>query len=69
GMTVARGDADGLAAALRSVLAEPGVARAMRAAGRRQAERFSWERTARRVWAVHLELRGAGLNHPGSRQR
>ncbi|MGH3832003.1 MAG: glycosyltransferase family 4 protein [Pseudonocardiaceae bacterium] len=58
GVTVARGDADGLAAALRAVVSDPGVARAMSAAGRSRAERFSWERTARRVWAVHLELRG-----------
>ncbi|MEO7196010.1 MAG: glycosyltransferase family 1 protein [Pseudonocardiaceae bacterium] len=58
GVTVARGDVDGLAAALRTVASDPGVARAMSAAGRRRAERFSWERTARRVWAVHLELRG-----------
>ncbi|MGH3853627.1 MAG: glycosyltransferase family 4 protein [Pseudonocardiaceae bacterium] len=57
GVTVPRGDADALAAALRAVVSDPGTARAMSAAGRRQAERFSWERTARRVWGVHLELR------------
>ncbi|MBV8542973.1 MAG: glycosyltransferase family 4 protein [Pseudonocardiales bacterium] len=57
GVTVRRGDADGLAAALRVVLSDPGAARAMSVAGRSRAKRFSWERTARRVWAVHLELR------------
>ncbi len=61
GVTVQRGDpaalAAALAAALRAVLSDPAAARAMTAAGQRRAERFSWERTARRVWSVHLELR------------
>jgi glycosyltransferase involved in cell wall biosynthesis len=57
GVTVARNDASALAAALRAVLSDPGTAQAMSAAGRRRAEQFSWERTARRVWSVHLELR------------
>ena len=57
GVTVARNDAGALAAALRAVLSDPGTAQAMSAAGRRRAEQFSWERTARRVWSVHVELR------------
>jgi glycosyltransferase involved in cell wall biosynthesis len=57
GAVVQRGDPAALAAALRAVLSDSGAARAMIAAGRRRAEQFSWERTARRVWSVHLELR------------
>jgi glycosyltransferase involved in cell wall biosynthesis len=57
GVTVARNDPAALAAALRAVLSDPGTARAMSAAGRCRAQRFSWERTARRVWSVHVELR------------
>ncbi|MGH3720603.1 MAG: glycosyltransferase family 4 protein [Pseudonocardiaceae bacterium] len=57
GVTVARGDPDALAAALRAVASDPAAARAMSAAGRLRAQRFSWERTARQVWSVHLELR------------
>ncbi|MBV9140880.1 MAG: glycosyltransferase family 4 protein [Pseudonocardiales bacterium] len=57
GVTVARNDAAALAAALRTVLSDPAAAQAMSAAGRRRAAQFSWERTARRVWSVHLELR------------
>ncbi|MGB6163256.1 MAG: glycosyltransferase family 1 protein [Pseudonocardiaceae bacterium] len=57
GVTVARNDPAALAAALRAVLSDAGTARAMSAAGRRRAQRFSWERTARRVWSVHVELR------------
>jgi glycosyltransferase involved in cell wall biosynthesis len=57
GVTVQRNDPAALAAALRAVLSDPGTAQAMSAAGRRRAERFSWERTARRVWSVHVELR------------
>lgn len=57
GVTVPRDDAGALAAALRAVLSDPATAQAMSAAGRRRAEQFSWERTARQVWAVHTELR------------
>lgn len=57
GVTVPRGDPGALAAALRAVVSDPGAARAMSAAGRGRAQRYSWERTARRVWSVHLELR------------
>jgi glycosyltransferase involved in cell wall biosynthesis len=57
GVTVARNDPAALAAALRAVLSDAGTVRAMSAAGRRRAQRFSWERTARRVWSVHVELR------------
>jgi glycosyltransferase involved in cell wall biosynthesis len=56
GVTVPRGDPGALATALRAVLSDARKARAMTAAGRRRAEQFSWERTARRVWSVHVEL-------------
>jgi glycosyltransferase involved in cell wall biosynthesis len=56
GVVVQRNDPAALAAALRAVLSDPGKAQAMIAAGRCRAEQFSWHRTARRVWAVHLEL-------------
>jgi glycosyltransferase involved in cell wall biosynthesis len=55
-MTVRRGDPAALAAALRTVVSDPAKAEAMVAAGRRRAQRFTWERTARRVWAVHIDL-------------
>lgn len=63
GVTVRRGDPAGLAAALGAVLSDHSKAEAMVAAGRRRARWFTWERTARQVWAVHLELhrrRGSG---------
>jgi glycosyltransferase involved in cell wall biosynthesis len=56
GMTVKRNDPAALAAALRAVLSDAGQAEAMIAAGRRRAQRFTWECTARRVWSVHVEL-------------
>lgn len=56
GVVVGRNDPAALAGALRAVLSEAGKLQAMRAAGRRRAERFSWERTARLVWSIHLEL-------------
>jgi glycosyltransferase involved in cell wall biosynthesis len=59
GVTVQRGDPAALAAALRTVLSGPGQAQVLISAGRRRAAQFSWERTARRVWSVHVELRQA----------
>lgn len=59
GVTFPRGDPAALAAALRAVLLDAGKAQAMAAAGRLRAERFSWKRTAERVWSVHLELRSS----------
>ena len=56
GLTVPRDDPAGLAAALRAVLADRGTAEAMIAAGRWRARQFSWERAARQVWSVHVEL-------------
>ncbi|HEV7453598.1 MAG TPA: glycosyltransferase family 1 protein [Pseudonocardiaceae bacterium] len=57
GVTVKRADPAALAAALRAVLSDSGQAVAMIDAGRRRAQRFTWECTARRVWSVHVELR------------
>ncbi len=59
GVTVARNHPAGLAAALRAVLADPGRAEAMIAAGHQRARQFSWERTARQVWSVHVDLHRA----------
>jgi glycosyltransferase involved in cell wall biosynthesis len=59
GVVVARNDPAALATALRVVASDPATMQAMRAAGRRRAEQFSWEGTARRVWSVHLELHQA----------
>jgi len=67
GVPVPRNDPTALAAALRTVLADRGTAEAMIAAGRQRARWFSWERTARQVWSVHVELhcaRRAGMNQP-----
>jgi glycosyltransferase involved in cell wall biosynthesis len=56
GVAVPPDDPAALAAALRRVILDEGVARALRAAGLRRAGRFSWERSARRVWSVHTAL-------------
>ncbi|MGQ0718769.1 MAG: glycosyltransferase family 4 protein [Pseudonocardiales bacterium] len=56
GVTVRRNDPAALAAALRGVLSDPNQAETMVAAGRRRANRFTWESAARRVWSVHVEL-------------
>ncbi len=56
GVTVQRDDPAALAGALRAVLSHTGTALEMIAAGRRRAQRFTWEATARQVWSVHLEL-------------
>ncbi len=57
GVTVERNDPAALAVALRAVLSDAGTAQAMIAAGRHRAQRFTWERTARQIWSVHVELR------------
>ena len=56
GVTVRRNDPAALAAALRAVLSDSGQTQTMIAAGRRRAQWFTWEATARRVWSVHVEL-------------
>ncbi len=62
GMTFERGDPAALATALRAVLSDHAKADAMVAAGRRRAQQFTWEHTARRVWSVHLALYQARLS-------
>jgi glycosyltransferase involved in cell wall biosynthesis len=57
GLTVKRNDPAALAAAVHAVLSDSALAQEMVVVGRRQAQRFTWERTARRVWSVHVELR------------
>ena len=58
GVAFERTNPDALAAALRRVLSDPAQTSVMITAGRRRAQRFTWERTARRVWSVHLALHG-----------
>ncbi|MGI6876155.1 glycosyltransferase family 4 protein [Amycolatopsis sp. 3B14] len=53
GMAFPRGDAAGLAAALREVLSSPELAADLVARGRARAASFSWATAARAVWAVH----------------
>ncbi|MGH3943148.1 MAG: glycosyltransferase family 4 protein [Pseudonocardiaceae bacterium] len=60
GISFARNDPKALVTALRVVLSDPAKAQMMVQAGRRRAQGFTWERTARRVWSVHLELYRAG---------
>ncbi|MGH4017180.1 MAG: glycosyltransferase family 4 protein [Pseudonocardiaceae bacterium] len=62
GMTFERGDPAALATAVRAVLSDHAKADAMVAAGRRRAQQFTWEHTARRVWSVHLALYQARLS-------
>jgi glycosyltransferase involved in cell wall biosynthesis len=38
------------------VLENPERTAALVEAGRRRAQRFTWERAARQVWKIHLEL-------------
>ncbi|MGH3796099.1 MAG: glycosyltransferase family 4 protein [Pseudonocardiaceae bacterium] len=64
GVSFQRGDPAALAAALRGVLCDRPRADAMIIAGRRRAQRFTWEHTARRVWSVHLELHRARTSEP-----
>ncbi|MGH3919901.1 MAG: glycosyltransferase family 4 protein [Pseudonocardiaceae bacterium] len=65
GVTVKRNDPAALAAALRAVLSDSSQAATMIAAGRRRAERFTWEATAHRVWSVHVDLhRNSSLTVP-----
>ncbi|OZM75330.1 glycosyl transferase [Amycolatopsis antarctica] len=57
GRVVPRGQAPALAAALRAVLTDPGLAARMSTLGRQRAEAFTWRAAAERVWSVHLGLR------------
>lgn len=59
GVMFARNDPAALATALRAVLSDPARSGGMIAAGRRRAQQFTWEQTARRVWSVHVGLYGA----------
>ncbi|WP_433265312.1 glycosyltransferase family 4 protein [Actinosynnema sp. CS-041913] len=56
GLVVPRGDQPALVRALRSVLAEAGVADRMVASGLARAQHFTWMNAAREVWATHLSL-------------
>lgn len=59
GITVKRDDHTALATALRTVLTDPAKAESMVAAGKRRAQRFTWQLAARQVWSVHVELHRA----------
>lgn len=56
GVSVRRQDATALANGLRAVLDNPERTAARVEAGRRRAQQFTWERAARAVWKIHLEL-------------
>jgi glycosyltransferase involved in cell wall biosynthesis len=56
GVTVKRQDATALADGLRTVLDHPERTAVRVAAGKVRAQRFTWERAARAVWRVHLDL-------------
>ncbi|HEY3260197.1 MAG TPA: glycosyltransferase family 1 protein [Pseudonocardiaceae bacterium] len=56
GVTVKRQDATALANGLRTVFDFPERTAARVAAGRLRAQRFTWERAARAVWRIHVEL-------------
>jgi len=51
---------DGVATALREILADPDALRALAEAGRRRAAEFSWERCAELTAAVYHEALGGG---------
>jgi len=57
GITVPRGDARALAAALREVLGSPSVAADLTRSGRDRARTFTWRRAAEAVWAIHTRAR------------
>jgi len=64
GLTVRRGDPVALARGLRAVVDDPRRAKTMVEAGRHRAARFTWERAAQAVWALHVQLyhaRSSGL--------
>lgn len=61
------GDAASLAAGLAQVLADPGLAERLRAAGPRRAAEFTWHRTARETLAVYRRI-AAGMAPPSRRR-
>ncbi len=60
GIAVARDDPEGyparLAAAIREVLDDPGLADRLSVAGRDRARAFSWRDSAEKVWQLHADL-------------
>ena len=56
GVTVRRQDPVALANGLRTVLDYPERTAARVAAGKHRAQRFTWERAARTIWRIHLDL-------------
>jgi glycosyltransferase involved in cell wall biosynthesis len=59
GLLVPPGDPNALAAAIRRVLSEPGLAATLRAAGRARAEVFSWQTVAPRLEAIYNRVLGS----------
>jgi glycosyltransferase involved in cell wall biosynthesis len=59
GMMTRRDDPVQLAGALRAVFADPARTQARVEAARTRAARFTWERAARSIWNLHLELHHA----------
>jgi len=60
GIAVRRQDPMALAKGLRTVLDDIDRTATRVEAGRRRAQRFTWERTAKAVWRIHLELYQSG---------
>ncbi|WP_199740592.1 glycosyltransferase family 4 protein [Saccharopolyspora rhizosphaerae] len=56
GEQVPRADPPALAAALRRVVDDPQHRSQLASAGTRRAAHFSWERSARDIWRIHLDL-------------
>lgn len=59
GVMARRNDPAALAAALRTVFADPARTEARVAAAKARAARFTWERAAQSIWNLHLELHQA----------
>jgi len=61
GLVVRRRDVEDLAAAIHSLLDDPGRRQAMGAHARRHAERRTWEAAFREFWEDLADIRSAGV--------
>lgn len=58
GLLVSTGDTDALAGALARLLTDEALRARLVAAGREQAQRFTWERVARQLWETYRSVAG-----------